>query len=110
MEQTLIKTKERKDRDILIKYDFSENISESICTTCIHSKTCIYYARSRYPVLFCEEFSNGVTAGKPVSKGCIGENRNYTMKARGLCANCEVRKTCTFPDKETGVWYCEEYR
>lgn len=110
MEQTLVKKKEQKDRDILIKYGFSENISESICTTCIHAKTCIYYARSRYPVLFCEEFSTGLPAVKPVSKGRTGEKRDHKLKARGLCANCELRETCTFPDKETGVWYCEEYR
>ena len=109
MEQTLVKTKV-KDRDFLIEYDFSENISESICTTCIHSKTCIYYASSRYPVLFCEEFSSGAPAVDKIPQIRTEKQTEHTAKARGLCANCELRDTCTFPNKEAGIWYCEEYR
>ncbi len=29
---------------------------------------------------------------------------------KGLCANCEIRDTCTFPKAEGGIWHCEEYR
>jgi hypothetical protein len=29
---------------------------------------------------------------------------------RGLCINCDVRGTCTFPKPEGGVWFCEEYQ
>lgn len=29
---------------------------------------------------------------------------------RGLCINCDVRDTCTFPKPEGGVWFCEEYQ
>jgi hypothetical protein len=29
---------------------------------------------------------------------------------RGLCLNCDVRNTCTFPKPEGGVWFCEEYQ
>ncbi|MHC4505741.1 MAG: hypothetical protein ACYTFI_20745, partial [Planctomycetota bacterium] len=29
---------------------------------------------------------------------------------RGLCGNCEERRSCTFPKPEGGVWHCEEYR
>jgi hypothetical protein len=29
---------------------------------------------------------------------------------RGLCINCDVRETCTFPKPEGGVWFCEEYQ
>jgi hypothetical protein len=110
MEQTLVEKRVRKDRDILIEYNFSENISESICTTCIHAKTCIYYARSRYPVMFCEEFSSGSAALKTAVEVRGKDSSVSKTNARGLCANCELRDTCTFPDKETGVWYCEEYR
>ena len=110
MDQTLTKTKVREDRDIFIEYSFSENISESVCTTCVHAKTCMYYAQSRYPVLFCEEFSGGATAVGAVPKSRTEKTGVNTSKARGLCANCELRDECTFPDKETGVWYCEEYR
>ena len=29
---------------------------------------------------------------------------------KGLCSNCEERRSCTFPKPEGGIWHCEEYR
>ena len=31
-------------------------------------------------------------------------------RLRGLCTNCELRETCTYPEKGQGVWTCEDYR
>lgn len=28
---------------------------------------------------------------------------------KGLCANCEKRFFCLLPEREGGVWHCEEY-
>jgi hypothetical protein len=39
----------------------------------------------------------------PASLDCAGV-------PRGLCINCDVRNTCTFPKPEGGVWFCEEYQ
>ncbi|MBX3393880.1 MAG: hypothetical protein KF841_00790 [Phycisphaerae bacterium] len=38
------------------------------------------------------------------------EQPTRATSAKGLCATCELRETCTFPRPESGVWRCEEYR
>jgi hypothetical protein len=36
-------------------------------------------------------------------------DENEEVKFKGLCLNCENRKTCIFSKPEEGVWRCEEY-
>jgi hypothetical protein len=90
-----------------------------LCMTCEHASTCIYPRDPDRPVWQCEEFEvyeapletttvNGFLAVAR-AKARPDINENEEVKFKGLCLNCENRKTCIFPKPEEGVWRCEEY-
>lgn len=90
-----------------------------LCLTCDHARSCTYPRDPERPVLQCEEFE---AYDMPVERTTVdaflaSSNANARAASgpngkgefKGLCANCENRKTCTFPRPEEGVWHCEEY-
>ena len=90
-----------------------------LCTTCDHASTCIYPRDLDRPVWQCEEFevneaplektTVGSFLAEARAKARPGIDENEEVKFKGLCLNCENRKTCIFPKPEEGVWRCEEY-
>lgn len=113
---TVVRTKERADKVSAVskKAEF-----KGLCTTCNNAATCIYPRDSKRPVLQCEEFdgyavpSERTTVndvlGKTSSQVRSGAEEKELVQYKGLCQNCENRKTCTFPKPEEGIWHCEEY-
>ena len=84
-----------------------------LCGTCNHRPGCINRGTVEEPVFYCEEFDAYI----PVSRVSLGSasqassnGKKGSDKYKGLCLNCEDRKTCTIRDLEGGVWHCEEYR
>jgi hypothetical protein len=77
-----------------------------LCLTCDHARSCIYPRELDRPVWHCEEFEAN-QAERAKAKAAAYNNGKGELK--GLCVNCENRKTCTFPKPEEGVWRCEEY-
>ena len=81
-----------------------------LCLTCKHSTNCVYPKSKSKPTMFCEEFD--VEEGKTMS--FIPPKKESAKveecEFKGLCKNCEHRKTCTLPKTEGGVWHCEEYK
>jgi len=93
--------------------------TRGLCSTCTNASGCAYLQRAKSLVLQCEEFedyqpprrSAGIPGTRPASPPLgpdagEGDASDY----RGLCSDCEDRRTCTFPRPEGGVWRCEEYR
>ncbi len=90
-----------------------------LCSTCNNASTCIYPRDSNRPVLQCEEFDGYAVPSERTTVSAIlaktrpqvqsGAEEKDLVKYKGLCMNCENRKTCTFPKPEEGVWHCEEY-
>jgi hypothetical protein len=111
-------------------------VSRGLCSTCRHDPSCTYQRDPKRPVFSCEEFeievgervklpggevvSSGPSPGAdspgelarptdtPASTGA-GDEDDFA-RHKGLCGNCEERRSCTFPKPEGGVWHCEEYR
>jgi hypothetical protein len=89
-----------------------------LCATCASAATCTFPKESGRPVVFCEEFDgcqrNGAVENPDISAvPDTAEDKPRAVRSRelkGLCANCEIRETCTFPKAEGGIWHCEEYR
>jgi hypothetical protein len=90
-----------------------------LCMTCEHAPTCIYPRDLDRPVWQCEEFE---VCEAPLEKASVSSflaeasaksrtdiDEGEEVKFKGLCLNCENRKTCIFPKPEEGVWRCEEY-
>ncbi len=90
-----------------------------LCLTCDHARSCTYPREPDRPVWQCEEFEGNqapldTTAVesfliKERAKARAVACNNGDGQLKGLCVNCENRKTCTFPKPEEGVWRCEEY-
>jgi len=82
--------------------------------TCDYARNCTYPWDVDSPVWQCEEFevceaplektsvSSFLAEASAKSRPDIDENEE--VKFKGLCLNCENRKTCIFPKPEEGVW------
>ena len=89
-----------------------------LCMTCNNAPTCFHRAR-RGPALFCEMFDDYVPATMRIGDRVTPPSADASMAVRvaeedasthaGLCMNCEHRRTCKHPDREGGVWHCEDY-
>jgi hypothetical protein len=90
-------------------------VQESLCSSCINDRYCIYPRDPGRPIMACEEFEGYVMPppeadhpSTPVSeREMVGEEEN-SREFKGLCVSCENRKTCIYPKPEGGVWRCEE--
>jgi hypothetical protein len=81
-----------------------------LCSTCLHAERCGNHSTPEHPILFCEMFE--VPASPlPVTRAAAREpaDRQDAGDHKGLCMNCENRRTCTLRKPEGGVWHCEEY-
>ncbi|KPK84315.1 MAG: hypothetical protein AMJ81_05935 [Phycisphaerae bacterium SM23_33] len=87
--------------------------ARDLCSTCSDAETCGQAGRSVRPVFFCELFrasAPGPTAGVATPAPGRPAGQQDTSDLKGLCVNCENRKSCAMPKPEGGIWHCEEYR
>ena len=85
-----------------------------LCMTCNNVSTCVHRKRHKQPVWYCEEFDNDVPPKEDQiwimnDEEFLGSQKKDTNNLKGLCSNCDIRETCTYPKPEGGVWHCEEY-
>lgn len=80
-----------------------------LCGNCAHLQTCSY-ASALSDTWFCEEylFEKSEVAG-PLAEPLV-VLQGATSLLKGLCVNCELRESCTFPHPPGGVWFCGEYQ
>jgi hypothetical protein len=89
---------------------------QGLCSGCRNAPTCVFPRDPGKPLLQCEEFEGFPSAPPPpasieITPACGARAGPRTKrKYKGLCRDCENRRTCTFPKSEGGVWHCEEYR
>jgi hypothetical protein len=93
-------------------------VSLGLCQTCDSLAACTYPRAPRHPVFQCLEFEERsvVETAAPVRKNgrhnalglSIGDEAE--RREHGLCADCELRGSCTYPRLPGGVWFCEEFR
>ena len=87
-----------------------------LCSTCMHASNCTYRSKSDRYIYYCEEFEIAPTNIKESQKAACEqpmakqEDCDSSFKFKGLCVNCENRKTCNFAKVNGGIWHCEEYR
>ncbi len=88
----------------------TENINPiRLCSNCKNAPTCTFPKDPGRPSLYCEEFEiEELPLKKIVWTPPIDSKEAAEFK--GLCSDCENRKTCGFPKPEGGIWHCEEYQ
>jgi hypothetical protein len=87
---------------------------KGICGVCALDGNCEIRSRSAGPVMDCEQFQPDPTQVCAMVNRAMSDRAGAMLSAgsdnhMGLCENCEHRGDCTFPSREGGVWYCEEY-
>lgn len=88
---------------------------ESLCSSCINDRYCIYPRDPTRPTMECEEFEGYVMPPPKVEPPLVPKSERRKVakgedsrEFRGLCVSCENRETCIYPKPEGGVWHCEE--
>lgn len=103
-----VKTKTKEELKIE-----TASVYYNLCSMCKNALDCRYIKSQESSILFCDEFDGykekipKIEFIKQVTK--VPE-KNNPSNLIGLCRNCEIRETCTYPKPESGVWRCEEYR
>jgi hypothetical protein len=72
-----------------------------LCLNCANFDKCSYRKNSIKIIIQCnlyELVEDEQTSGK-----------QETNTLKGLCITCCHGDTCNLPDKQFGVWHCEEY-
>lgn len=92
----------------------SESVMISgLCSTCNNTPSCSFrLIDPKRLIWYCELFDYYVQVKEQIPKSkaildSIPESKNTRFK--GLCMNCEICDTCTYPKPESGIWHCEEY-
>lgn len=85
------------------------NPATGVCAACKYDPDCIYEALSRGVILQCEQFEMELPRPAVPTASLQARDAMDTNGYKGLCSNCENRKTCIYPKPEGGVWRCEEY-
>lgn len=83
----------------------------SLCFNCKNAPDCTYQKDPNKPLLYCEEFEIEELPDRkiPQTPADLGQEKDV-LEFKGLCSDCDNRKTCGFPKPEGGIWHCEEYR
>ena len=90
-----------------------------LCLACERQGTCTYPRDPGRPVLQCLEFEElsvaeleGAIALRQTGNRWLGLSLRVEPERfePGLCADCEMRASCTYPRHPGGVWFCEEFR
>jgi hypothetical protein len=74
----------------------------SLCVNCAKFSECSYRKKAKKIVIQCELYE--LTEEVPDS-----HQQETKKQLKGLCVSCCKRDTCCLPDKQAGVWHCEEY-
>lgn len=94
----------------MINY-IKEDEQIGLCSTCIHNANCTTRQSFKGKILQCEEFDENILQGNIPVAGSAKERPSVQYATfKGLCMNCDLVSTCTFPKPETGVWNCNEYK
>ena len=97
----------RHDAEHLVTLQERAATFKGLCSNCEHLADC-GLVKPTSDTQFCEEYSYQ----RPDTKlRVLDPEPAMDLQARelGLCANCDVRATCTFPKPQGGVWFCAEY-
>ena len=86
--------------------------NKGLCSSCNSDPTCSHSKDGNKPILQCEEFDGYAPAPirTKMKRTAVTSAAPDSGKYKGLCVNCENRKTCNHPKPEGGVWHCEEYK
>jgi len=103
------------------KRDIMKNLKlrmTGLCASCANWQNCALLANTTKPIHQCEEFelSRDVTQPDISLLNTLVPDKKEEKKEKatkkclkGLCASCASSENCTLTNKETGVWFCEEY-
>jgi hypothetical protein len=86
----------------------------SLCANCKNAPTCAFPKDPDRPSFYCEEFEIEELPQKKITQMPSADSHSTKEKDKsgfkGLCSDCENRRTCKFPRLEGGIWHCEEYQ
>jgi hypothetical protein len=86
----------------LIEVLFEKEL-QGLCINCAKYEKCSYRKNSIKVIIQCELY-------ELADEECQSSAQQETDKLKGLCLNCFHADTCRLPDREFGVWHCEEYK
>lgn len=96
----------RHDADRFATLQEREVVFKGLCSNCEHLKDC-GLVNATADTQFCEEYS--YSRPEPILKVLDKVEPDVPEGHIGLCVNCELRHTCSYPKPPGGIWFCGEY-
>jgi hypothetical protein len=93
--------------------NIEKDVINDLCITCNHYQICSTRRDRGRPIWFCEEFDDYLPVKEMELetdyKASFKKVKKEAQQFKGLCVNCENRKTCKLLKPNGGIWHCEEY-
>lgn len=93
---------------------------EGLCSTCNNAPDCSLCDDMSRAIWECEEYEDSIPPPRKDVRNAFVNGRTAVLagargaqapeKYKGLCLDCENRTTCSYGNREAGVWHCEDYR
>ncbi len=84
--------------------------SDVLCSKCRRGAGCAVPGESGEFIVTCDSFEGIQPFLCRHGKELAGPSLRELGRIEGVCGDCENRGSCTFLQREGGVWHCEEYR
>lgn len=81
-----------------------------LCASCTFAGSCMHLRRIEPPIWSCGDYADATPRRSGLATVTWETSAPLTVKAPGLCGNCDHVATCRLPKREGGVWQCEEYQ
>ncbi|MCP4676771.1 MAG: hypothetical protein GY854_14905 [Deltaproteobacteria bacterium] len=78
-------------------------MKHEICSDCVKFGDCQIREEHTRPIVRCDQYKRQGDTTEVSSAG------DEFSRGEGVCATCEIRKTCSRRQVEGGVWHCADY-
>ncbi len=92
------------------KSSADKRLAAGVCTACRWQHDCTFSPRLEgRRVVECDEFAFEPSRRVVSSARRVDARKEAHRPELGLCANCAIFASCTYPKPEGYVWHCDEY-
>ena len=88
----------------------SQRQIKGICQNCNSNNNCAFLKDAEQVIIHCEEYDNYTHMPERRQISTTIQRNGELDSSKGLCMDCENRKSCVNVPSDGGIWHCHEYK